>query len=71
MGESVQLLVGFPIDLSILSYIILLMIFRAVLCTIAGAAVTLVSRKSPNVRIALTISLLMTLLPAELCWIIA
>ena len=71
LGESVQLLLDFPVDISILAYIVLLMVFRAVLCAIAGAAVTLVSRKSPNTRIALTVSLLMTLLPAELCWVLA
>lgn len=71
LGESVQLLLDFPLDISLLSFIILVMVLRALLCTLAGAAVTLVSRKSPNVRVALTVSLLMTVLPAELGWVVA
>ena len=71
IGESVRLLMDFPLDISILAFLILLMAFRAILCALAGAAVTLVSRKSPNVRVALTVSLLMTLLPAELFWVLA
>ena len=71
LGESIRLLLNFPVDIPILAYIILLMTLRAALCSLAGAAVTLVSKKSPNVRTALTVSLLVTLLPAELCWLIA
>ena len=67
--ESVQLLKNFPIDISILWYIFLLMIFRAGLCGIASCVVTWISRKSQTVRSSLIVSLLVTVLPAALCWV--
>ena len=71
LKESIKLFMGFPLEISILSYIILLIILRVILCILAGVLITFISRLSPNTRIALTISFLITVGTATINWMVA